>query len=159
MKKLLPWLLSFLFAITLIAVAAIYLYTQVIKGDTSDPARQAQNSASEVELPVLTANQRVELTAELKDITTNLAEVDRIIVIDFAFQLDKKSTKEDFEKIKDIEIRPIILRVLADMTTEQISGSKGQDELNAKLLNLINPVLPKGKLTKVEITKYIVSRI
>jgi len=40
-----------------------------------------------------------------------------------------------------------------------LRGSKGKDELSAKLFNLINPELTHGRLTRVEITNFIITRI
>ena len=76
-----------------------------------------------------------------------------------AFQLDEKSTKEDFDKIKEIQIKPIVIRTLADMKPEEINGSKGKDQLCSILLNLINAELPEGKLIKVEVTNFIVTKL
>ncbi|MBW7453708.1 flagellar basal body-associated FliL family protein [Paenibacillus sepulcri] len=160
MKKMLPWLITILLAITLIAVVAVILYKSLMGGDEpKDSAAKAASNADSVKVEKLNADERVEVTSELTDIKTNLSEPDYIAVMGLAFQMDKKSTKEDFDKIKEIQIRPIIIRTLSDMTPEQINGSKGKDELSSKLLNLINPVLPKGKLIKVEITNFIVTKL
>lgn len=160
MKKMLPWLITILLAITLIAVVAVILYKSLMGGDEpKDSAAKAASNAENVKVEKLDADERVEVTSELVDIKTNLSEPDYIAVMGLAFQMDKKSTKEDFDKIKEIQIRPIIIRTLSDMTPEQINGSKGKDELSSKLLNLINPVLPKGKLIKVEITNFIVTKL
>ncbi|MWC26560.1 flagellar basal body-associated FliL family protein [Paenibacillus sp. MMS18-CY102] len=154
MKKMLPWLVSILLAITLIAIVAIILLNSLFddsgKKETTEP----------VKVETLSADERVEVTSELKDIKRNLLDNDYILIASFAFQLDSKKSKEAFEKIKDIQIRPIINRVIADTTVEQLNGSKGQDMLASKLLNLINQELPeKQKLVKVEITNFMMSQI
>jgi len=160
MKKMLPWLITILLAITLIAVVAVILFKSLLGGDEpKDSAAKAASNADSVKVEKLKADERVEVTSVLTDIMTNLSEPEYIVKMGLAFQLDKKATKEDFEKIKEIQIRPIIIRTLSDMTKEQINGSKGKDELCSKLLNLINPVLPKGTLVKVEITNFIVTGI
>lgn len=82
-----------------------------------------------------------------------------VVSINFAFQLDDKKSKESFDKILDIEVKPIISRVLADMTADELNGSQGEDQLESQLLNLINPILPKGKLVKVEITDFMIAKI
>lgn len=162
MKKMLPWLITILLAITLIAIVAVILFNTIWGDKSNDPATNAANSANNVEMKILDADDRVKLTSELADIRTNLADPEYIGVMGFAFQLDDKSTKEDFDKIKDIQIKPIIIRTLSDMTPEQLNGSKGKDDLNAKLLNLINKKLEEfseGKLINVEITNFIVTRL
>ena len=160
MKKMLPWLITILLAITLIALVAVFLFTQFFNDTDKEPsAENAKESVEKVEPKKISASERVEVTAEITDIRTNLLDTDYIAVMNFAFQLDGKKAKEEFEKIKDIQIKPIIIRTLSDMTEEQLKGSKGKDELNAKLFNLINPELPHGKLTKVEITNFIITRL
>ncbi|HUC90965.1 MAG TPA: flagellar basal body-associated FliL family protein [Paenibacillus sp.] len=160
MKKMLPWLITILLAIALIAVVAVFLFNQFFDDSGKDAAAAAIESVEAVKPEKISASERVELTAEIQDIRTNLLDTDYVVVMNFAFQLDSKKTKEDFEKIKDIQIKPIIIRTLSDMTPEELKGSKGKDALTAKLLNLINPELPeKSKLTKVEITNFIITTI
>jgi flagellar FliL protein len=154
---MLPWLITILLAITLIVVAAFFIYDRVFNDD--DPAGELDKIVEQVEPEKLTADERVAMTAEIQDIRTNLHDTDYIVVMSFAFRLDSKKAKEEFEKIKDISIKPIIIRTLSDMTEEELRGSKGKDELNAKLFNLINPELTHGRLTKVEITNFIITRI
>ena len=156
MKRMLPWLITILLAITLIVVAAFFIYGRVFNDDSGS---EIDRIVQQVEKEKLTADERVTMTAEIQDIRTNLLDTDYIVVMSFAFQLDSKKAKEEFDKIKDISIKPIIIRTLADMTEEQLRGSKGKDELNAKLFNLINPELTHGRLTKVEITNFIITRI
>ncbi|NBD22461.1 flagellar basal body-associated FliL family protein [Paenibacillus glycinis] len=160
MKKMLPWLITILFAITLIAIVAVILMKTVMGGDdANDTATKAANNAATVKTEKLTADKRVELTSTIEKIQTNLLDSDYVAVLGFAFQLDEKSTKKDFDKIKDIQIKPIIIRTLSDMKPEEINGSQGKDKLCAELLNLINPELPDGKLINVEITDYIVTKL
>mgnify|MGYP001217567104 CR=1 FL=1 len=157
MKRMLPWLITILLAITLIVVAAFFIYDRVF--NDNDPESEIDRIVEQVEPEKLTADERVAMTAEIQDIRTNLLDTDYIVVMSFAFRLDSKKAKEEFEKIKDISIKPIIIRTLSDMTEEELRGSKGKDELNAKLFNLINPELTHGRLTKVEITNFIITRI
>jgi len=157
MKRMLPWLITILLAITLIVVAAFFIYDRVF--NDNDPESEIDRIVEQVEPEKLTADERVAMTAEIQDIRTNLHDTDYIVVMSFAFRLDSKKAKEEFEKIKDISIKPIIIRTLSDMTEEELRGSKGKDELNAKLFNLINPELTHGRLTKVEITNFIITRI
>ncbi len=154
MKKMLPWLITILLSITLIAIVAIILF----KSFFTDPKEQATETKT-IEVKVLSADERVEVTSELKDFRRNLKDPEYVVVLSFAFQLDSKKTKEEFDKLTEIEIRPIINRTLADMTADELKGSQGEDALESKLLNLINPIIPKGKLVKVEITNFIITEI
>ncbi|MBO7747888.1 flagellar basal body-associated FliL family protein [Paenibacillus sp. MWE-103] len=160
MKKMLPWLITTLLAITLIAVVAVILFNSVIDGGgTQNAAAKAADEAADVKTEKLSADKRVELTSTIDKIQTNLLDSDYVAVLGLAFQLDDKSTKKDFDKIKDIQIKPIIIRTLSDMKPEEINGSQGKDKLCTELLNLINPELPHGKLINVEITDYIVTKL
>jgi flagellar FliL protein len=147
MKKMLPWLITILLAITLIAIVGIILFKTMF----ADP-KEKEPETETIKVEQLSADKRVEVTSELKDVRRNLKDLDYLVVVSFAFQLDGKKAKEDFDKIIDIEIRPIVNRVLADLTVEELKGSQGEDLLESKLLNLITPVITKGKLIKVEIT-------
>jgi len=158
MKRLLPWLITILLAITLIVVAAFFIYDRLFN-DSGSESGEIDRIVEQVEPEKLTADERVEMTAEIQDIRTNLLDTNYVVVMSLAFRLDSKKAKEEFEKIKDISIKPIIIRTLSDMTEEELRGSKGKDELNARLFNLINPELTHGRLTKVEITNFIITRI
>jgi flagellar FliL protein len=154
MKKMMPWLITILLAITLIAIVSIILF----KSFFTDPKESATETES-IEVEVLSADERVEVTSELKEFRRNLKDPEYVVVLSFAFQLDSKKTKEEFDKLLEIEVKPIINRTLADMTADELKGSQGEDALESKLLNLINPIIPKGKLVKVEITNFIITEL
>lgn len=153
MKKMLPWLITILLAITLIVVAAFLLMDKIFPSDTNDVNAAVQN----VEAKKLSADEIVETTAEISDIKTNLADPDYIVSINFAFQLDTAKSKEEFEKIKEIKIKPLIIKALADTKPEELNGANGKDQLSSKLVNLINKTLTEGKLTQIEVTNFILA--
>ncbi|MNC40765.1 flagellar basal body-associated protein FliL [compost metagenome] len=153
MKKMLPWLITILLAITLIVVAAFLLMDKIFPSETNNVNAAVQN----VEAKSLSADEIVELTTEITDIKTNLADPDYIVLINFAFQLDAVKSKEEFEKIKDIKIKPLIIKTLADTQPEELNGANGKDQLSSKLVNLINKTLTEGKLTQVEVTNFIMT--
>lgn len=155
MKKMMPWLITILLAITLIVVAAFLLMDKIFPSDANDVNAAVQN----VETKKLSADQIVELTAEITDIKTNLADPDYIVLINFAFQLDSVKAKEEFEKIKDIKVKPLILKTLADTNPEELNGAVGKDQLSSKLVNLINKTLTHGKLTQIEVTNFLTTSI
>ncbi|MGN7356018.1 flagellar basal body-associated FliL family protein [Paenibacillus sp. SAF-054] len=152
MKKMLPWLITILLAITLIVVAVVLLTPQLLgKDDTPNTAAQT------IEVPKLSADELVEMTSEIKEIKTNLSDQDYIVLMNFAFQLNDKKSKEEFDKIKEFKIKPIIIKTLADTKPDELKGSKGKDQLSAKLINLINKTLTRGKLAQIEITDFVVT--
>lgn len=153
MKKLLPWLITIILSIALLAVIFIIGYKTFLSDDSAEAVNKP------VEVKVLSAKERVEVTSTLTDFRRNLKDPGYVVMLNFAFQLDNKKTKESFDQILEIEIKPIISRAIADMEPEQLNGSLGEDELESQLLNLINPVLPTGKLIKVEITDFIITKL
>ena len=157
MKKMAPWLITILLAITLIVMAAFLLVNQM-----TGPASGGEVKAAVDEVTVpkhLTADELVEVTSTINDIKTNLSDPNFVVVLDFAFQLDSAASKEAFDKIKDFKITPIIIKTLADTKPEELNGARGKDNLSSKLLNLINKSLPEGKLIQIDITKFIITAI
>ncbi|WP_379126541.1 flagellar basal body-associated FliL family protein [Paenibacillus sp. sgz500958] len=153
MKKMLPWLITILLAITLIVLAAFLLMGKFFPDNSND----VEAAVESVETKHLSADEIVELTSEITDIKTNLADPDFIVQINFAFQLDSTKAKEEFDKIKEIKIKPIIVKTLADTQPEEMNGAQGKDQLSSKLVNLINKTLTDGKLTQVDITSFILA--
>ncbi|MFD2613011.1 flagellar basal body-associated FliL family protein [Paenibacillus gansuensis] len=157
-KRMMPWMAMILVIITLITVAFFVLWNYMNKSmESEDPHQQAKDSVSKVTAKKLSAEEIIEVSSVLENITTNLADRDYVVKMSFAFQLDSKKTKEEFDKIVNLKIKPIIIRTLSDMQPEQVTGGKGFDALSAKLINLINATLPKGKLTQVEITDFVIT--
>lgn len=157
MKKMLPWLITILLAITLIVLAAFLLVNQMNKPAPGTEVNASVNSVAEpAKLPV---DEIVKVTSTIDDIKTNLSEPNYVVVIDFAFQLDSEVSKEAFDKIKDYKIKPIIIKTLADTKPEELTGASGKDNLSSKLLNLINKSLPQGKLIQIDITDFIMQAI
>ncbi|MBB6636709.1 flagellar basal body-associated FliL family protein [Cohnella thailandensis] len=162
MKKMLPWLVSLLLAITLIVIVGLYSWSTLFGdsgSDSKDPAKQAQESVKDVSAEPMSADEMIKVTSELKDIKTNIADTEYVVMLSLSFQLDSEKSKEEFEKVKDIQIKPIVNRALWVLTPEELSGTEGKDKLQASLINAINPVLSEGKVTKVEITNFIMTQI
>ncbi|WP_256761365.1 flagellar basal body-associated FliL family protein [Cohnella sp. WQ 127256] len=156
MRKLLPWLVSLLLAISLIVVVAFYFANDLF-GDkkASDPVEVA----GDVKIEPISADELVKVTSELIDIRTNLADTDYVVQIGFSFQFENEKAKEEFDKIKENQVRPIINRALWVMTPDDMNGTKGKDQLTAGLINSINEVLSDGKLLKVGIKGFIMTPI
>lgn len=157
MKKMAPWLITILLSITLIVLAAFLLINQM-----SNPASGGEVKAAAQDEAVtkrLTADEIVKVTSTIDDIKTNLSDPNYVVVMNFAFQLDKEVSKEAFDKIKDFKVKPIIIKTLADTKPEELTGAKGKDNLSSKLTNLINKTLPEGKLIQIDITYFVMTTI
>jgi len=54
-------------------------------------------------------------------------------------------------------VNTIIIQTLADLTDDQLAGSKGQDDLTAILINKINAIMTAGKVSQIDFTNFMVS--
>lgn len=160
MKKMLPWLVSLLLAITLIVSVGIYVWNEFVTGsDPKNPEAQVNEIVQDVKATPISADEMIKVASELTDIRTNIADTNYVVVISFNFQLDSAKTKEEFDKIKDIQIKPIVNRALWVMEPEDFQGTEGKDRLCATLINAINEVMADGKVVKVEVKDFIMQQI
>jgi flagellar protein FliL len=159
MKKLLPWLVSLLLAITLIVIVTFYFWNTLFGVKPKDPVQATKDAVENVQAKPISADELVKVTSELIDIRTNLADTDYVVQISFSFQFDNEKVKAEFDKIKENQIKPIINRALWVMTPNDMNGTKGKDQLTAGLINSINSVLSEGKLVKVGIKSFIMTPI
>ncbi|KOY13466.1 flagellar basal body-associated FliL family protein [Paenibacillus xylanivorans] len=150
MKKMLPWLATSLLAITLIVVV-VFVFMQGQNGNKLDTHTAA---AAEKKM---TADEIVAVSSELGEIKTNLADIDHIVVVSFSFKLSDKKAKEDFEKIKEITVKPIIIQTFADTKSDELATAKGRIQFNKKLTELINEALPEGKLTSTNFSSFVMA--
>lgn len=158
-KKMLPWLIIVLVAISLIAVAAFILWEYVIKEPIPTNASAHARSSVEGEEPEkLSAEEISHLTVKIEKVTTNLSNLNTVIQISFAFQLSNEKAKEEFELLQH-KASAAIIQTLADTTRDEVQGSKGQDALVAKLMNSINPILQEGVISKIDVTEFILSEL
>ncbi|MDQ0169938.1 flagellar basal body-associated FliL family protein [Paenibacillus tundrae] len=149
MKKMMPWIAMSLLAITLIAVV-VFVFMQTQNGNNAD----AHKSAAVVEKKK-TADEIVEVTSEITDIKTNLADTNHILQAKLSFELADAKSKEEFEKIKEITVKPIIIQTLADTQPEELKTAKGRSDFNIKLTELINTALPEPKLSSTSFTDFL----
>lgn len=160
MKKLLPWLVSLLLAITLIVVVAFFFLNKVMGDDKSkDPEQVAKESVENVQPEPRSADELVKVTSELINIRTNLADTEYVVQLSLSFTFDEEKAKEEFDKLKENEIKPLINRALWVLNPDDMTGTKGKDQFTAGLINTINTVLSEGKLTKVGIKEFIMTTI
>lgn len=152
MKRVLPWIITMLLAITLIALVFIMVWNSQNSSNSNDTVNANYQKR-------LTAEELLEVTSVMNDIKTNLASPNYVAQTGFAFQLDSKKSAEQFEKIKDIKVKPVILKTLSDMKLEDLEGKKGKDQLAAKLVEEINKVLPQGKVIEIDVTECIMMPI
>lgn len=157
MRKMLPWLVSLLLAITLIVIVGLYSWSTLFDKSPSNDAEK--NSVKSAQAKPMTADEKIKVTSELNDIKTNIGDNDYIVTVSLSFQFDSVSAKEEFDKVKEFDIKPIVNKALWVMQPDELVGTQGKDKLCADLLNAINPVLTKGKLSSVAITNFWMAQI
>lgn len=155
-KKLLPVMITVLIVITLILLATYFLWDVIVKKETTttDPTAAAVSSVEHVSPKPMSAAKEKELTVTLKDITTNLATKNKIIVVGFAFIMENKAAVHEFTDL-ELKVKSVINQTLADLTVEQVTGSAGQDALTSMLMNKINAMMHEGKVTQIIIPNII----
>lgn len=151
MKKMMPWVATILLAITLIVVV-VFVFMQGQPGNKAD-----QDVALAAEAKKMTADEIVEVTSEITDIKTNLADTNHIVQVNLAFKMTDAKAKEDFEKIKEITVKPIIVQTFADAQPEELKTAKGRSQFNEKLTKLINEALPEPKLSSTNFTYFLMA--
>ncbi|WIV20786.1 flagellar basal body-associated FliL family protein [Paenibacillus polygoni] len=149
MKKMLPWISTIMLAVTLIVLVVI-----IMKGQMNPGNEQPASKVSESK-PHLSADEIVEVSSEIIDIKTNLADPNYLVQMNFAFQLDSKKANEDFEKIKDLVVTPIIIQKLAETSPETLNVTSGRKKFNSELKVLINKELTEGQIQHIRITKFL----
>lgn len=153
-NKIFILIVSILIAITLILTAAFVLWNFMEKNNESkDPAAQAQDAVASVKPTKPASAETVKAnTSVIKDILTNLSGSQNFIKISFAFEMENAKAKSEFDSLLESAVKGSIVKILGDMTKDQIEGSKGSDSLTSTIMNKINPLLHEGKIKQIWIT-------
>ncbi len=155
-RKMLPMVIIILVAITLIVIVAFILWNYLEKPVEDDPNSNAKQTVEKVKAKELSAEEESELTFEVDEILTNLANKD-FIKLKLAFQLNNSDAHHEFELLLP-KVKNAIIQTISDLTPEQVQGSKGQDAFLALLINKINTtILKEGKVTEISIVTFILS--
>ncbi|MEO3945096.1 flagellar basal body-associated FliL family protein [Gorillibacterium sp. CAU 1737] len=155
-KKIITLSLGMLCAGLLVAFAAVWLYNFLSdQNSIADPGKKAVNSVETVEGKKVSAAEIKKLTVTIDNVITNLNEPNKAVKASFAFELSGDKGKTEFENF-DTRVKSVINSTLADLTNEQLAGSKGQDYLASLLMNKINGFLTEGKVSRINITELIV---
>ena len=157
MKKMLPWIIVILLAVTLIVGAAFVLWNMFMKeSEPDDPREAARAEAEQVSAEEISAHELAEMTYAIDDVITNLADPSFFVNASFTFEMDSVEAKEEFELLS-YKMRDVINTTLTDMAPEQVQGSAGIDAISSALLNRTNELLHEGNVRHVYVTKFIVT--
>lgn len=132
-------------SVVLIIFASVQLFDVIVKNDDSVTTQSVKFITDQQTTTTPTSYHVV-----LKDITTNLATKNKIIVIGLSFELDNQNAVTEFQDL-EVKVKSIINQTLAELTVEQVTGSVGQDALTTMLMNKINAVMMEGEITQINI--------
>ena len=158
MKRMLPWLIVALLAVTLIVGAAFVLWNEFVRGSLpDDPREAAREKAGQVDTEYISAERLASMTYAIEDIVTNLADPAYFVNVSFAFELDSVKAREEFQLLEH-KVRDVINTTLADIEPDSARGSAGIDAITSALLNRTNELLRAGKVRHIYVTKFIVTQ-
>ena len=129
--------------ILLVIIALVGAVAIIMLLNTNNQSKDSEPTIDEV----------LEMSVDIKEITTNLASND-FIRISFKIQTDSKESKEELQK-RDFQVNNIIILELSGLEVEEIQGKEGQLKLEETLKTKINEILQEGKVQKVYITQFL----
>jgi flagellar FliL protein len=129
--------------ILLVIIALVGAVAIIMLLNTNNQSKSSEPTIDEV----------LEMSVDIKEITTNLASND-FIRISFKIQTDSKKAKEELQK-RDFQVNNIIILELSGLEVEEIQGKEGQLKLEETLKTKINEILQEGKVQKVYITQFL----
>lgn len=129
--------------ILLVIIALVGAVAIIMLLNTNNQSKSSEPTIDEV----------LEMSVDIKEITTNLASND-FIRISFKIQTDSKEAKEELQK-RDFQVNNIIILELSGLEVEEIQGKEGQLKLEETLKTKINEILQEGKVQKVYITQFL----
>ncbi|WP_257350043.1 flagellar basal body-associated protein FliL [Pseudalkalibacillus decolorationis] len=141
--KLVTTMLVIIAAISIVAVAGVFLYFNL----TSD---EAETEASEK----LSASELVELSVDTKELTTNLADKG-FAKVQFRIQVDTQKAKKELET-RMFQVQNSIIYELSGTKSEELQGPEGIQILEGELQKTINDYLEHGEVVRVYTTQKIV---
>lgn len=139
MKKTVRLLLIFM-SVVIIALA-VGLYYFFMKGTEAAGGKP-------------TADEIVENSVEIPEITTNLLNGD-YIGISFTIQTDGKKAKEELEK-RNFQVENVIIKKLSGLEAKDLEGTEGKVKLEKDLKESLSEFMEEGKIIQVYITSTII---
>ncbi|MCM3797691.1 flagellar basal body-associated protein FliL [Caldibacillus thermoamylovorans] len=139
MNKTVRFLLIFM-SVVIIALA-VGLYYFFIKGTEAAGGKP-------------TADEIVENSVEIPEITTNLLNGD-YIRISFTIQTDGKKAKEELEK-RNFQVENVIIKKLSGLEAKDLEGTEGKVKLEKDLKESLSEFMEEGKIIQVYITSTII---
>ncbi|MCF6410575.1 flagellar basal body-associated protein FliL [Pseudalkalibacillus salsuginis] len=141
-NNLVKTMLVMITAITIVAVAGVVLYMNLISKD--DVKASGELSASEL----------VELSVDTDQIMTNL-EDKGFAKMTFRIQVDNSKAKQELEK-RMFQVKNSIIYQLSGTKSQELQGPEGIENLESSLQKTINEFLDSGEVVQVFTTEKVV---
>lgn len=109
--------------------------------------KKAANTQNTVATTVAATEAVPDLTYDLKSITVNLAEDKRYVQVHIFLGYDNKKLTAELTE-RDPIIRDIVNDVVSTKKSTDFT-EKGKEDLKKQILDKVNPVLSKGKISDV----------
>ncbi|AGB40638.1 flagellar basal body-associated protein [Halobacteroides halobius DSM 5150] len=94
-------------------------------------------------------------TTKLNQFLVNLSNGNRFIKINVVFEVSNKATIKEI-KDRNPQIRDAIISILRTKSYKEITSTRGTRKLRTEIMNDINKLLLKGKITNVFFTEFVV---
>ncbi|MGE6631408.1 flagellar basal body-associated protein FliL [Bacillus sp. NPDC077027] len=100
-----------------------------------------------------TADEVVEASVEIPEITTNLKSEGNAVRLVLKIETDSVKAKEELEK-RDFQVKDAVIDILSETNAEELDGKKGRESFKTKVKNKVNGYLLDGKVKEVYITSF-----
>ena len=94
-------------------------------------------------------------TTKLSQFLVNLSDGQQYIKVNITFEVNNEKVVEEVTNRKP-QIRDTIISILRTKKYKEITSNKGTRELRTEIMNNVNRVLVKGKITNVFFTEFVV---
>lgn len=101
-----------------------------------------------------TADEVVDATVEIPEITTNLAE-QQFIKLELKIQADHVKAAEELAK-REFQVRDLVIQELSEMTKEELEGKAGKKAFKSTIQSSVNSLLQEGEVEHIYIVSYMI---
>ncbi|GAB6137646.1 flagellar basal body-associated FliL family protein [Halanaerobaculum tunisiense] len=102
-----------------------------------------------------TADKKLGPTTNLDQFLVNLADGREYVKMNISFEVSNQETVTEIEERKP-QVRDRIISILRTKNHQQITSNQGTRKLRTEVMEQVNQILLKGKITNVFFTEFIV---
>ncbi|MBM7579865.1 flagellar basal body-associated protein FliL [Jeotgalibacillus terrae] len=142
-NKLLLTMLIILVSITLLGIIFLVVTNQ-LAGDGEEEEEEVKLSADEI----------VEATVEIPEVTTNIGG-SSFARVSMSIQTDSKDAAEELKKL-EFQVKDILIDELLEMNKADLEGSAGKNAFEDVVKNRVDELIQKGEVIQVYTTSIVV---